>query len=62
MVEPDGPTYDIIIRLMRFGCWITKATNTHLECVTPIAFPLRQLLYESSSVSGYTYIVRLVLM
>jgi hypothetical protein len=27
---------------MRIACWITKATNTHSECVTLIAFPLQQ--------------------
>ena len=40
-------TDDIIIRRMRFGCCITKATNTHSECVTLIAFPLQQLLQET---------------
>jgi hypothetical protein len=42
LVEPDGPIDGIIIRRVRFGGWITKATNTHSECVTPIAFPLQQ--------------------
>jgi hypothetical protein len=27
MVEPDRP-HDIVIRRMRFACWITKATDT----------------------------------
>jgi len=62
MVEPDGTTDDILIRRMLFGCWITKATNTYSECVTPIAFPLQQWLHERSSVLGYTYIACLVLM
>jgi hypothetical protein len=26
-------TDDNIIRRMRFACWITKATDTHSECV-----------------------------
>jgi hypothetical protein len=26
------------IRRMRIACWITKATDTHSECVTPMAF------------------------
>jgi len=24
---------------MRFACWLSKATDTHSECVTLIAFP-----------------------
>jgi hypothetical protein len=35
-----------IIRRMRFACWITKATDTHSECVTFIAFPRLQWLRE----------------
>ena len=27
------------IRLVPFACWITKATDTHSECVTFVAFP-----------------------
>jgi hypothetical protein len=34
-------TDDNIIRRMRFACWITKATNTHSECVIRIAFLLQ---------------------
>ena len=37
-------TDDIIIRRMRFSCWIPKATNTHSEYVIPIAFPRQQQL------------------
>ena len=33
---------------MRFACWITKATNTHLECV--ILIPLQRWLHERTSV------------
>ena len=40
IVELDRP--QMTIRPMRFACWITKATNTHLEYVTLIAFPLQQ--------------------
>jgi len=39
-------TDDTIIRRMPFACWITKATNTHSECVILIAFPLQQWLRE----------------
>jgi len=31
-------TDDIIIRRIRFECWITKATDTRREYVIPIAF------------------------
>ena len=35
-------TDDNIKRLVRFACWIPKATNTHSEYVILIAFPLQQ--------------------
>jgi hypothetical protein len=35
-------TDDNIIRRMRFTCWITKATDTHVEYVILIAFPRQQ--------------------
>ena len=44
------------IRRMRIACWITKATNTHSECVTLIAFPLQQRLHERASMLRCTYI------
>jgi hypothetical protein len=50
-------TGDNIIRHMLVVCWKTKATNTHLEYVILIAFPLQQCLPERASVLGYTYIV-----
>jgi len=31
---------------MHIACWIPKATNTLLECVVLIAFPLQQWLHE----------------
>ena len=49
-----------IIRHMRFACWITKATNTHSECVIFIAFPWQQWLHERASMLRYTYIACLV--
>jgi len=36
-------------RRVRFACWITKATDTHIEYVTVIAFPLQQWLHERAS-------------
>jgi len=41
---------------MRIPHWITTATNTHLEYVILIAFPLKQLLQECASVLRTTYI------
>jgi hypothetical protein len=40
---------------MRTACWITKATDTHSECVILIAFPLQQRLHDRASVLRYTY-------
>jgi hypothetical protein len=42
-------TDDNIIRRMRFACCITKATDTHSECVIVIAFPGQQWLRECAS-------------
>jgi len=42
-----------IIRIIRFACWIPKATNTHSEYVILIAFPLQQCLKETASVLRY---------
>ena len=39
-------TDDNIIRRMRVACWITKATDTHLEYVVLIAFQRQQWLRE----------------
>ena len=41
---------------MYIACWISKATNTLLEYVILIDFPLQQLLHKRSSVSHYTYV------
>jgi len=38
IVDPDRP-YDNITWGMRFACRLTKATNTHPEYLTLIAFP-----------------------
>jgi len=43
-------TNDNIIWHMHVVCWITKATDTHLEYVILIAFPLQQWLHECASV------------
>ena len=57
--EPDSP-HDYIIRRMRIACWIPKATNTHSECVIPIAFPLQQWLHERASVLRYSILSVLI--
>ena len=46
---------------MRIACWITKATQTHSECVILIAFPLQEWLHEHTCMLRYTYIACLVL-
>ena len=40
---------------MRIACWITKAPDTHSECVILIAFPFQQWLRERASLLRYTY-------
>jgi hypothetical protein len=52
-------TDDNILRRIRFACWITKATDTHSECLIRITFPLLQWLRERASLF-YTYIACLV--
>jgi len=37
------------IRRMRIACWITKATDTHLEYVIPSALLLQQWLNEQGT-------------
>jgi len=58
VVEPDRP--QIKTWRMRIACWIPKATNTHLQYVTLIAFPLQQQLHERASVLRYTSFACLV--
>jgi len=52
MAEPVRP--QMAIWRMRTVCWITKATDTHSECVIRIVFPPQQCLHEHSSVLRYT--------
>ena len=51
---PGHDIDDSIIRRMRFACWITKATNTHSEYVTLIAFPRQQWLRQRASMLPYS--------
>ena len=46
-------TDDNIIRHMRFACWVTKVTDTHLEYVIRVVFPWQQWLHERTSVLLY---------
>ena len=47
---------------MRIACWIVKATNTHSQYVTLIAFPLQQWLHDSASLLRLYVHARLVLL
>jgi hypothetical protein len=53
-------TDDNIIRRMRFACWVTKATDTHSEYVTLIAFPRNNGYANAPQCYIYTFIARLV--
>jgi len=57
-VQPDRP--HMTMWRMRLACWIPNATETHSECVTLIAFPLQQLLQQSTSVLRHTHVSCLV--
>jgi hypothetical protein len=48
-------TDDDTIWRMHCACWVTKATNTHSEYVTFIAFPQQQQLQEHAPVLHYMY-------
>jgi hypothetical protein len=58
VVKPDRP--HIKRWRMRISCWIPKATNTHSQYVTLIAFFLLQQLHERASMLRYTYFASLV--
>jgi len=45
-----------IIRPMRLACWVTKATETHSECVIFLAFPRQESLRERASILRYRYV------
>ena len=52
IVEPGRPQMTVWCK--NFACWIPKATDTHSEYVTLIAFPLQQWLHEHAWMSRYT--------
>jgi len=49
IVKPGTPHLTIWLMRMRNVCWISRNTNTHLACVTIIAFPLQQWLHEHAT-------------
>jgi hypothetical protein len=51
-------TGDNIMRPMCCASWITKATDTHSEYVTLIAFTRQQWLRHRASLLRYTYVAR----
>jgi len=48
---------DNIMRSMRIACWITEATDTHLEYVRLIAFPRHQWLRKRALILRCAYVV-----
>jgi len=54
-------TDNSIVRRVHFVCWISKATDTHLEYIILIAFPRKQWLGERALAFHYTYIAWLVI-
>jgi hypothetical protein len=42
-------TDNSVMWFMRFACWLTKATDTHLEYVIFIVFLQQQWLWEHTS-------------
>jgi hypothetical protein len=55
-----GHATNNIIWRTRFARWITKATDTHAEYVTLIAFPRQQRLRERASMLHCTHFAFLV--
>ena len=58
MLQPGMP--QATKRRMRFGYWITKATDTRTEYVILIAFPGQKWLHVRTSILYYAHIVFLV--
>jgi hypothetical protein len=58
VLELGGP--QMTIWRTDIACSIPKATNTHLEYVILITFPLQKWLHERASMLCYSYIVCLV--
>ena len=58
IVQPDRP--QMTLQRMRITCWIPKATNTHIQYVILLAFPVPPWLHARASTLHYTYVARLV--
>jgi len=52
-LQPDRQ--QMTIWRIHIACWITEATNTRREYVTPIADPLQQRLHECASMLRFMY-------
>ena len=53
-------TDDNTTQRMRLACWVTKATDTHSQCLILTAFSRQQWLRERATILRYTYIASLV--
>jgi hypothetical protein len=58
IVEPDRPL--MTVWRMCIACWTNKATNTPLEYVIIVSFPLQQWLLERTSTPRCMYVACLV--
>ena len=58
ILETDRP--QLTVWRMRIACWMPKATNTHSEYVTLIAFLRQPWLHQGTKTLRYTYIACLV--
>jgi hypothetical protein len=48
------------LRCMHFACWVTQATNPHLDYVILTAFARQQRLREGASMIVYMYTASLL--
>jgi len=44
------------LRRTRIACWITKARNTHSECIILTAFPMKQWSRQRPSMILHTFV------
>jgi hypothetical protein len=50
----EGSRPQLTIWLIRIACWITQATNAHIDRAILITIPLQQWLHERASILRYT--------
>jgi len=60
VADPGRPQMTLKYGARALSPWITKATNTHLEYVIILAFPLQQWLHECPSMLRYMHFACLV--